>query len=134
MRANGDAQKPNFKMPGRPLGFGIFMGQGGTANQPLKMSIMYNGCNCPATRFTTEQQPRDMVTKAVSGPADVAALEYQQNYMEQIYEQNCGTYTVKLSPTYSFLTIAKTGATAGANSLTYFDQLTLVSNNPLDIG
>ena len=48
-------------------------------------------------------QPRDMDTKAVSGPADVASLVYQENYMEFIYGQDCGSYTVTLSPTYSFL-------------------------------
>ncbi len=47
-----------------------------------------------------------MITKAVSGPADDANLAYQENYMEKVYEQNCGTYSVTLSPTYSFLTIA----------------------------
>ena len=50
-------------------------------------------------------QPRDMVTKAVSGPADIASLVYQENYMEYVYEQDCGTYTVTLSPTYTFLNL-----------------------------
>ena len=133
MRANG-AGNVRFRMKGRPLGFGIYMGKGGTTNQPLKLSIFYNGCNCPASTFTTEQQPRDMTTRAVSGPPDVASLDYQENYMEKVYEQNCGTYSVTLSPTYSFLTIAQTGATSATNNLLYYDQLTLASSNPLDIG
>ena len=32
MRANGDRDINRFKMPGRPLGFGMYMGQGGTDN------------------------------------------------------------------------------------------------------
>ena len=51
MRANGK-KFTEFKMLGRPIGFGMYMGKGGTDNQPLKMSIMYNGCNCPASYFT----------------------------------------------------------------------------------
>ncbi len=32
MRANGDKDIARFQMKGRPLGFGIFMGRGGTEN------------------------------------------------------------------------------------------------------
>ena len=63
-------------MGGRPLGFGMYMGKGGTENQPLSMSIMYNSCNCPASTFSEEQQPRDMSTEAVLGPDDVSNLMY----------------------------------------------------------
>ena len=32
MRANGDKNINKFRMGGRPLGFGIYMGKGGTNN------------------------------------------------------------------------------------------------------
>lgn len=120
-------------MAGRPIGFGMFMGYGGTDNQPLQLSIFFNSCNCPASTFMGDIQPRDMVTKAVSGPIDVANLVYQENYMESIYEQDCGTYTVTLSPDYTFLALAQSGARGPSNQL-YWDQLTLSSNDPIDIG
>lgn len=61
-----------------------------------------------------------MVTYAVSGPPDVATLAYQDNYMETIYLQNCGTYQVTFDPPLTFLTLAKTGATGPAGNQ-YFD-------------
>ena len=53
--------------------------------------------------------------------------------MESIYGQDCGSYTVTLSPDYSFLTMEKTGST-GPNGHPYWDKLTLASNDPIDIG
>jgi len=35
MRANGASSSPKFRMEGRPIGFGMYMGYGGTDNQPL---------------------------------------------------------------------------------------------------
>ena len=32
LRANGKRSSPTFRMPGRPIGFGMFMGYGGTDN------------------------------------------------------------------------------------------------------
>jgi len=49
------------------------------------MSVVFNTCNCPASTFMGEIQPVDMRTKAVSGPADVVTLTYQENYMEFVY-------------------------------------------------
>ena len=95
---------------------------------------MYNKCNCPVSYFTAKQQPPDLVTKTVSGPADITTLTYQENYIEGIYKQNCGTYTVTLSPAYSFLSLTKTGATGGPNNQPYWDRITLQSNDPIDIG
>ena len=55
--------------------------------------------------MTEIARPADMETWAVSGPVDVQALPYYDNYMEYIYDQNCGTYSVVLEPAYSFLSI-----------------------------
>ena len=85
MRANGATSWPEQTMLGRIIGFGMYMGTGGTANQPLQIKEIYNACNCPASYFLGTIQPADMRTKAITGPADVKTLVYQKNYMEDIY-------------------------------------------------
>ena len=87
-RANGNSASDKFQLGGRPIGFDVGEGRGGTGtdDQPLKMSIVYNDCNCPASEFmTTISPPAEMTTYAVSGPADVQTLPYFDNYMENIY-------------------------------------------------
>lgn len=54
--------------------------------------------------------------------------------MEVVYEQDCGSYTTTLSPSYPFLTLESTGATAGPHSHSYHDKLTLASNDLSDVG
>lgn len=57
-------------MLGRPIGFGMYMGTGGTTNQPLQIKEVYNACNCPASYFLGSIQPVDMRTALVLGPVD----------------------------------------------------------------
>ena len=76
-----------------------------------------------------------METWAVSGPADVEPLPYYDNYMEMIYDQNCGTYTVEIEPPYPFLTVQKAGSLGTSQwQHPYYDQITASSNNVDDIG
>lgn len=51
-RANGQEQSPVLRLEGRPIGFRVWMGEGGKENQPLLLSVIYNSCNCPASTFT----------------------------------------------------------------------------------
>ena len=76
-----------------------------------------------------------METKAVSGPVVVEPLPYYDNYIEYIYDQDCGTYSVTLEPVYSFLSIQTTG-TVGTSQWAhqYPDQITASSNDVGDIG
>ena len=55
-RANGENFSPLFRMSGRPIGFRVHIGDHFDTElvpqtQPLIMSIIYNGCNCPASTF-----------------------------------------------------------------------------------
>ena len=75
-----------------------------------------------------------MSTEAVLGPDDISNLVYQENYVESVYSQDCGTYTTTLSPSYPFLTIESTGATGGPNNHGFLDKMTLVSTDLSDIG
>jgi len=55
--------------------------------------------------------------------------------MEAVYTQNCGTYTIELSPPLTFLTILKTGANkTPISNVSYFDQLELNSTSMADVG
>ena len=81
-RANGEAQSPNERMKGRPIGFRVWMGQGGKENQPLLISVVYNDCNCPASTFTGQEPFPDLGIEAVIGPTQIEPLEYQTNYIE----------------------------------------------------
>lgn len=57
-----------------------------------------------------------------------------ENSVESAYGQDCGTYTAILSPAYSFLKLEKTGKTGGPNEHTFWDRLTLFTDDPNDIG
>ena len=62
-RANGDDPSDKFRMGGRPIGFYVNEGRGGTGtdDQPLQMQIVYNACNCPASSFIdTVAAPENM--------------------------------------------------------------------------
>ena len=75
-----------------------------------------------------------MSTMAVSGPSDVATLDYQENYMEYVYNQDCGSYTVTMTPNLGLLTLRQTGATGGSNGHTFYDEVTLASTSLSDVG
>ena len=95
-------------MLGRPIGFDSRMGDGGPiwvddiengalTPQPIAMRIIYNGCNCPASRFTGDVTPRNMTIRVVNDPTDTqGGMDYQYNYMEYVYNQDCGPYSIEL--------------------------------------
>ena len=66
-KANGMESSEKFRLGGRPIGFRVWSGTGGIQNQPLKMSIAYNECNCPASKFMKNAPPKDMKIEAVVG-------------------------------------------------------------------
>ena len=72
----------------------------------MKMAIVYNSCNCPATTFMMNSPPVDMTVKAVSGAPVSQALLYQDNYIENIYGQDCGKYSIRFEPPLSILQVA----------------------------
>ena len=55
-------------MGGRPIGFRVWMGDGGRENQPLMMAVVYNSCNCPASTYIGNNPFLDMTIEAVIGP------------------------------------------------------------------
>lgn len=84
-RANGNVSSGRLRMGGRPIGFRVWMGEGGMPNQPLKISVVYNACNCPASTYMGNNPFADMECMAIrDGPAD-QGLSYQENYMENVY-------------------------------------------------
>lgn len=67
-RANGNNDSPKEQMGGRPIGFRVWMGDGGRENQPLMMAVVYNSCNCPASTYIGNNPFLDMTIEAVIGP------------------------------------------------------------------
>ena len=70
-----------------------------TLEYPIAIRQIMNGCNCPATTFVGDGQPEAMEVYAVSSPKQTKALAYQNNYIELVYGQNCGSYTLRVEPT-----------------------------------
>ena len=60
LRGNGLDFSPKFRMGGRPIGFRVWSGPGGVANQNIQLAIVYNSCNCPASTFMLDAKPTDM--------------------------------------------------------------------------
>ena len=105
--ANGLQYDVQHEMLGRPIGFDSRMGDGGPiypdddntnplTPQPLALRIIYNTCNCPVSTFTGDQPPTDMEIRVVNSPSSTQTLEYQRNYIEYVYGQDCGSYSVTL--------------------------------------
>ena len=57
VKANGNRENGSIRLPGRVVGFHVWFGFGATINQPLNMSIGYNVCNCPESRFVANAPP-----------------------------------------------------------------------------
>ena len=93
-RANGNVSSPREQMGGRPIGFRVWMGEGGMPNQPLLISVVFNSCNCPASTFIGNNPFLDMQIEAVVGAPKTQTLKYQENYMESVYGQDCGGYNI----------------------------------------
>lgn len=51
-----------------------------------------------------------MTIEAVVGATQVQTLQYQQNYMKQVYDQDCGSYDIEYFPQYSFFSFDENGA------------------------
>lgn len=84
LRANG-ALSERFRMKGRPVGFRVWEGDFPKPNGPIKMSVVYNACNCPASTFEgiafEDLECSVLPNKKVESP-----VEFQPNYMSSVYE------------------------------------------------
>jgi hypothetical protein len=96
------------------------------------MRIVTNSCNCPASYFmTADISPTAMSMQVVNGVPATQAIGYVRNWIDFIYEQDCGTYTVKFEPvdptcdlTSALSADARSGA-GGANNKPYSQQITM---------
>ena len=75
-RANGEESSPKERLGGRPIGFRVWQGEGGISDQPLKLAIVYNSCNCPASMFMMNAPPISMSINAVNGSPETQDLPY----------------------------------------------------------
>ena len=138
-------------MLGRPIGFDIRMGTGGfndfsdpllpVIEQPLALKIIYNECNCAASTFIGDNPPTDMAITIENSPTATQALTYQNNYIEYVYEQDCGRYEVVLEnqdssqpDINSILTVAEPDPRDGPNNLKYSDLITATTADPALVG
>ena len=133
-RANGEDPSPRERLGGRPIGFRAWQGDGGIDDQVLLISIVYNACNCPASEFIMTGNPSDMSIQAVVGVPVDQSLTYQENYMETIYGQDCGSYSITFTPELALLGLTVSGAGLSPLGVPFIDLLTLTSNSIDDIG
>ena len=110
-RANGNIALPKEQMQGRPIGFRVWMGKGGKDNQPLLMAVVYNACNCPASTYLGNDPFPDLEIEAVFGATQTETLIYRQNYIESVYNQDCGAYSIDYDPKLPFFEFSESGAT-----------------------
>jgi len=127
-----------LKLTGRPVGFDLRMGNsnpsfgwgiqtyGEWQKHVSAVRIITNSCNCPASYFmTADVAPTAMTIDNGSGVTATQALGYVRNWIDFIYEQDCGTYSVKFEPvdplcdlTPALSVDARSGA-GGANNKPY---------------
>ena len=146
-------------MKGRPIGFDIRMSdkdlEGGFAlwrkwndydhslgqtvpfePQPVAMKIIYNACNCPASTFIGSYPPSDMTIQIKNIPSADQVLQYQNNYIEFVYEQDCGTYEVEFTNAdpagvdiSQFTVLEAPGGSAGPHNKPYSQKFTLATTD-----
>lgn len=111
----------------------MWQGTGGIENQILKMAIVYNECNCPASNYFADSPPSDM-TITVNGADQTQTLAYQYSDIEFTFEMNCGKYDVTLAPSKTFLTVSASGINLDPYASPFIDTLTLSGATVADIG
>ena len=75
-----------------------------------------------------------MQIEAVIGPTQVQTLEYQKNYMEDVYLQDCGGYGVRYYPDYPFFKFSSTGNNKDSYGDPYVDAGTFTAGTMDDVG
>ena len=80
-----------------------------TPNQPMKIQLIFNECSCPTSSFLKEAPPSSMTIEAVVGAPVTQVLGFQQDLANKLYGTDCGTYSVRLTPSLPFLTTSSVG-------------------------
>ena len=81
-----------------------------------------------------------MSVSAMSSPLSTQTLPYMDNYIQFVYGQDCGTYSIALEPVdptcdmSHLLTVAAPSGTGGSNNQPYPQEMTLESNDINDVG
>ena len=138
-RANGNLDSPIERMGGRPIGFRVWSGDHFDTSlippiQPLQVSIVYNGCNCPASTYIGDTPIQDMTIEAIVGPTQTQTVQYQKNYMEDVYLQDCGTYGIRYYPTYPFFSFSTSGSSTNQHGDVFPDIATFTAGTADDVG
>lgn len=74
-----------------------------------------------------------MEIEAVVGPTQTQTLKYQENYMNSVYGQDCGSYSIDYYPKYPFFSFSKAGSVDYAGR-PYTDLGTFVTGTLDDVG
>ena len=97
------------------------------------MSVVYNSCNCPASTFEGIAFA-DMECSVTPDLIVEQPVEFQPNYMESVYEQNCGAYSLETSPSLDWFEFKTSGDSLDANGLAYPDIGSLKCSSTDNIG
>ena len=83
---------------GRIIGFGVTVAQNtrGDIDQILRISVVYNSCNCLGSTFLTDDPPESMTIVAGVDEDLTQTLVYRNNVVERWYGQDCGGQTIDL--------------------------------------
>ena len=74
-----------------------------------------------------------MAIEAVVGEKQTQPLAYQENYIESVYNQNCGSYDIDYEPKLPFFRLSQSGTTDPRNNR-YTDLGTLDPVSLEDVG
>lgn len=76
----------------------------------MKVQMIYNECACPSSEFLQDAPPADMEIMAVADTPVQQALADQLDTVRKNFGTDCGTYSVRLSPSLpSLLTLSSVG-------------------------
>ena len=81
-----------IELPGRLIGFGITTAHvnRGTEEQIVRISAVYNSCNCIASYYYQDMPPESFEVTAGPYGEYTQILGYQANFIEATYTQDCG--------------------------------------------
>ena len=79
MKADGENSGSLATLSGRPIGFRATIGNGRSGNMPIRLNVVYNSCNCPASEFIGAFEATDLSIVSVIGSDQVKTFAYVRN-------------------------------------------------------
>ena len=89
----------------------------------MRISAIYNGCNCAVSSFNANSEPTNLDLEASVNNPTTQVFGYQGNFISDTFRQSCGDYTVTLTPVLDFVSLEGSGTLSPVTNSPLIDVL-----------